>query len=71
MPWENLASSDWPSWVVSALDNDTLRSAWEGKKLLTLRGRTFLYRVTPDIIDQGHWHIAKIERQARGRRDRT
>ena len=45
--WKALSRSDWPEWVVKALNNDTLRSAWEGNQQLTLRGKTFLYRVTP------------------------
>ena len=61
--WETLSQADWPQWVVKALNNNTLRSAWEGNQTLTLRGRTFLYRVTPGIERQGHWCIAKIERQ--------
>ena len=63
--WVTLSQSDWPEWVVKALNNDTLRSAWENNQRLTLRGRTFLYRITPGIEGQGHWFIAKIERRRR------
>ena len=60
--WKTLPQADWPEWVITALGNDALRSAWEGNQQLILRGRTFLYRVTPSIESQGHWCIAKVER---------
>ena len=46
-----------PQWIERALDNNTLRAAWEGNRSLVLRGKTFEYRVYPKMASQGHWEI--------------
>ncbi len=63
--YEDVPPGRWPRWVVRALDNDTLRGAWEEKRLLILTGKRFVYRVTPAIETQGHWAIGRIERRRR------
>ena len=63
--YEDVPAGNWPKWVVQALDNDTLRGAWEKNRLLILTGKRFVYRVTPAIETQGHWAIGRIERRRR------
>ena len=65
VPYEDVPAGKWPQWVVKALDNDTLRGAWEEEQLLVLTGKRFVYRVTPAIETQGHWAIGRIERRRR------
>ena len=63
--YEDVPAGRWPRWVVRALDNDTLRGAWEEKRPLILTGKRFVYRVTPVVESQGHWAIGQIERRPR------
>ena len=65
MAWETLRGDKWPSWVIRAATNDRLHGAWEGNQRLIFYGRTFEYRVTPVVIDQGHWEVGRVERQLR------
>ena len=66
--WEPLSYKLWPRWILRASPNDTLRATWEGKYRLIFHGKTFEYRVTPALVDQGHWEVGQIERRPRWRR---
>ena len=65
MEWETITPNVYPKWIVQSLRNDDLRAAWEGGRLLLFRGRSYTYRVSPEIISQGHWDIGRMERQLR------
>ena len=67
MEWETIPPHVYPQWVVRSLKNDDLRAAWEGGRLLLFSGKSYIYRVTPEIVTQGHWEIGRMERQLRRR----
>ena len=67
MEWETIPPHVYPQWIVRSLKNDDLRAAWEGGRLLLFSGKSYIYRVTPEIVTQGHWEIGRMERQLRRR----
>ena len=65
MEWETIPPHAYPQWVVRSLKNDDLRAAWEGGRLLLFSGKSYIYRVAPALVTQGHWDIGRMERQLR------
>ena len=74
MAWQRLEKSEWPRWVVRAATDSVLRSAWRKKRPAILKGRTFLYRITPEAgtvslngHDSGYVKIGRVERRLKNR----
>ena len=70
--WQILPQSEWPRWVVRAATDSVLRSALRKKRPFVFRGKTFLYRVTPEVVttsmnghDGSFVKIASIGRRLR------
>ena len=59
MTWETIPQPDWRSWILKTLPNNALRVAWETNRMLVRTGKTFRYRVTPRVVEQGHWDITE------------
>ena len=74
MTWQALEESEWPLWVVRAATHRVLWSAWRRKRPAVLKGRTFLYRVTPEVgavsfngHDSSFVKIGSVERRLEDR----
>ena len=65
MEWETIAANVYPKWVMRSIKNDDLHAAWVDDRMLLFRGRSYTYRVTPAVEDQGHWMVGRMERQLR------
>ena len=74
MAWQIIEQSEWPRWVVQAATDSVLQSAWRRKRPAILKGRTFLYRVTPEVgtvsfngHDSDYVKIGRVEKRLRDR----